>query len=761
MSDSLKIGSRSASAIAKKRANREGGEAAWVVDENVEVKNGSQREETIKPDSRNQMSEGQQDRPAPPELPLSLLGEEPEEVEKPSALDIKRLLIGVWRRKWVVIIIAGLISSSALALAVFGVNKTWTARSVLIKKEKLDQFSVGNSINPYRPQQYSFETMLGTLKLPTVLERAMARSGVQALPRIFASQIRVSRAKDSNLFEIFVEWDSPELAAKLANNLSSIFIDYNRTMRSDEAASAYEYFSSKLAEVDRKAGVLDKQIQTFRKEKNIIDIQKQGEAWISIINSLEFEERTMAAELDEMRKTKLNLQALYESEPEMTIATTLYRNPLKVKKAALEISLEEIRGRYTDQNPKVIDLMDQIASVDRLITEGGDSDTQENTYRPNPLLESLRFKLLEQDDNISIKSAQYQSVKASLEEARDNLKDFTDTREKFNTLVAERSTMSELLDDLRDRVEEVSVVMQGAQSDFEVIEPAIPPSESNPTTKRLIAIAGVVLGGGAGLLVALLLEFFDSRVRTRKEVIGLTGAEHVFEIQQVRSIEKHRCALSDPDTEMAVLIRRMINELETESGQSLPNLIAVSSIGRDVGRSTLVHSLAIVSAQKRVNTLVIDADMGLHVGYRSFDSAKTKTGLSDLLAGRSSLNQIVQKSESKQLRYISAGSEDSRGREAMRRLSSKSMSNLVGSLRRSEARVLIDLPPVDEYEQVFELLQHTGSVLLVVRSGHTDKARIKTMCERLARADIRVIGVVITDVPEIYADQPKQFFAKG
>lgn len=757
----LHIRGESLTETGKRRQSVDVGEAAWVVDESPDATNDLPPREGEQPHEQSQNSEADSTTSLRNELPLSLLGEESEEADKPSTLDIKRLIIGVWRRKWIVIAIAFIIAALALAVAIFGVNKTWTARSVLIKKEKLDQFSVGNGLNPYRPQEYSFETMLGTLKLPTVLDRALARSGVETLSRIFASQVRVSRNKDSNLFEIFVEWDTPELAATLTNNLVSVFIDYNLSMRSDEAKAAYAYFNKKLSEVDANARSVDQKIQAFRKEKNIIDIQKQGEAWIQNINTLELEQRAMAAEVQEMQKTREKLVKLLEAEPEMTIATTLYRNPLKIKKASLELSLEEIRGRYTDANPKVLELLDQIASVDRLIAEGGDAETPENTYRPNPLRESMRLKLLEHEDQLSIKAALHESLTASLSDARAKLKDFTDTREKFNALVDERASMSALLDDLRNRVEEVSVVMQGTQSDFEVIEPAVPPSESNPTTKRLIAIAGVVLGGGTGLFVALLLEFFDTRLRTRKEVMGLTGVDTVFEIHQIQSLEQLSCRLDNPDSEGALLVRRILNELESSGNSKLPSLVPISGIGRGAGRTTIVESFATVSAQKGVSTLAVDSDLGSHNGARAFGFDDAKLGLADYLSQRCDSKQILYSTASRFLKVIPAGTAGSLGRTAMLRLSSNIMTRLVRRLELSQYRVLIDLPPVDEYEQVFELLQHIGSVVLVVRSGVTDKSRLKAMSDRFERAGIQILAVVLTDVPPIYAEQPLQFASKG
>lgn len=734
--------------------SEDAGETAWAVSESVDD---AVLDQPPRPANRADVIE---DAPAKPEnsIPLGLLGDEPAEEEKASAIDIKRLAIGIWNRKWLVIGVSGVIAALALSLAIFGVSKTWTARSVLIKKEKLDQFQVGNGLNPYRPQQYSFETMLGTLKLPTVLDRTLARSGVDTLSRILAAQVRVARNRDSNLFEIFVEWDSPELAATLTNNLAAVFIDYNRAMRADEAKQAYQYFSKKLEEVQSKASSLDQQIQAYRKEKNIIDIQKQGEAWIQNINDLEIEERAMAAELEELKKTKQKLRELFDSEPEMKISSTLYRNPLKVKKASLELQLEEIRGRYTDENPKVLDLLDQISSIEQLIAEGGDSDTPENTYRENPLRASLQLKMLEHDDNLSLKGALLDSVSNSLKEARAKLKEFTDTREKFNSLVDERESMSALLNDLRNRVEEVSVVMQGTQSDIEVIEPAIPPTESNPTTKRLIAIAGVVLGGGAGLLIALLLEYFDPRIRTRKEAIGLTQAAHVFEIQQLKNYSDYQCALANPDAEMALLIRRIINELETSGVKGLPKVIPVTSIDSDVGRSSFAHSLSIVSAQKSVRTLAVDADLSAKQSGRYFINTSSELkGLADLLSGQATLTECLQATASRNLKYIPAGSDQNRGRKGLLRISGAAMHKLLVTLKSSGSRVVLDLPPAGEYEQVFELLQKLGSVILVVRSGQTSRPKLRAFCERLDRAGIELTAVILTDVPEIYAEQANQF----
>lgn len=688
------------------------------------------------------------------------LGDEQEEPPRPShIIDLKRLILGVWQRKLMVVGIASVITLLFLLAAIFLVSKTWTSSSVLIKREQVDQFQIGGGNTPFELQNYSFQTMLDTLKLPSLLQIALERSKVEAKTTQFSSAIGLSKGKTSNLFQIKVTWDDPVVAATLTNNLVTVFIENNRTMRRQEASSIFNYYQAQLTEVERNAENLDRQIQDFQRDNNVINFDKQTEVALRKIGDLEIEYRSLMAELNEIKRNEGALSDLIQETPEMTIQTTLYTNPLKKQLSALEWELKQALGRYTEENPKVIDLLDRIASLKAVIANGGDEDTPENVYAINPVRETLLLKQLDNRDVISIKAALARSMKESLDDNRARLESLTKNYRTYSVLVQERDSLTDLLNNLRNRVEEARIFMQGDNSDFDLIEGALPPSESNPTVKKLIAIAGAVLGGGFGIFVALLLEFIDPRVKTRREVIGLTCSDRVYEIHSLPEGNDGRAQFDQPDSDIALIIRRILNNLESELSIKQQQLLPITSVERVVGRSSLAWNLGVVSNHKEHSTLLVDADLSASAGTRSIDNADAQqcegVGLAEYLTNELALDQLAQIENAAYLHTVSAGQNEV-GRNAILKLSSGRMRMLLQAMGQQQ-RVILDLPPVSRYEPVFELLSKVGHTILVVRSGQTKKADLKQFAERAERAGIEILAVVLTDVAPDLSNEADQF----
>ena len=122
---------------------------------------------------------------------------------------------------------------------------------------------------------------------------------------------------------------------------------------------------------------------------------------------------------------------------------------------------------------------------------------------------------------LAICEARLGALDKLVKEMRDKLNMLTAKKQENNQLKAKVDSIELLADNLRNRVEEARVLMLRNESDFDIIERARPPDEAEPSGRKTLAILGVILGGGLGLMIALLQEFLDKRVRTRREAQDL------------------------------------------------------------------------------------------------------------------------------------------------------------------------------------------------------------------------------------------------
>lgn len=738
---------------AKATADTQTGESHWAVDE----PRASTAVTADRDANTGQWTEARDNATAMP--PAFLMPDTGEEADAPSALDIKRLLLGVWDRRLAVVFITAVITLGFLAIAIYLVDKTWTARSVVIKRVEVDQFQIGGGM-PFKQQDYSFQTMLDTLMLKSTLLEALRQSGVEAKTTTLASAVSLVRGKQSNLFQVSVTWNNPTVAAALSNNLIGAFLENNRKMRRTEAKRAFDYYSNQLSDVETKAAELDRQMQDFQRAKKVINFDRQSEITLRKITDLDVQHRSIVAELEEIIANDAQLDARLAETPEMTIQTTLYKNPLKYKLSELEWNLEQLRGRYTDDNPKIIDLLDQVKSLKGVIAKGGDQATPENVYAINPVRASLIMKQLDNRDEISIKSALARSLGESLAQSRQELAELTENHRTYTGLLQERDSLSDLLDTLRNRVEEVRIIMESSQTDFDLIEAAQPPQDSNPTPKKLIAIAGCILGGGFAFVLALMLEFLDPRLKTAREVRGLSGSDRVLELQALPAALSAWGQIDHPDAELSIMMRRVLNSFDADFGTEKMKLVLISALDINHGSSEFAAKLATASCQKGASTLLVEADVTAKTGERYSDvcaRSKHKTGLADFLLERAKMKDLRIKSKAELLSILRAGTQESLGREAALKLSGPKMRSMMNKFSLIQGRVIVDLPPVGKEEPVFELVTETRKIVLVLKSGETRKADLRNFMARAERSGIEVLGIVLTEVHPLLIEGEQQF----
>ncbi len=715
--------------------NIDPGEAAWDLDEKDKI--------STKVEKNTAADE------IPLFPPMPGFGDE-EEPAKPSSLDLMRLLRGVWPRRNMVIIVTVVTTFLFTGLALTLLHHKWTANVVLIKRESLDQFQIGSGGTPYKQQNYSLKTMLDTLKLPSVLIETIAKSGIQASPRILSSAIGLNIGKESNIFTVTVTWDDARVAANIANNLVAAFIESNVSMRRSDAMEVYEYYGAQLANAEASFKKFYDALVEFQEEYGVINFDSQTEVLLSKVADLDIEYRTLRAELEVDHQALQRLLNTLKDTPEMVVGASIYRNPLKNKLNDLEWQLEQARGRYTDKNPKVTDLLEQVESLQKMIEEGKDETTPEQTMSINTVKQDLELRKIELEDAIKLKQARVDSVKFSLDSINEKLSTMTAKQKEYFQLKAEKDAVSGVIDNLRNRVEEARVIMLSGKGDFELVEPATPPEEPQSSGRKLMVIAGFVLGGGGGLFIALLLEFFSPLVRTRKEVIGITQLNSVFEVQHVPQLEQDIIEFSQPDENIAKVFRRLVNDLMTSVKSESLQSVAFVSADRSSGRSMVLTNMAQAFSLKEQRCLLVDADVAQGAGTSLadyYEVADTDAGLMAVLGQNHKLSGNIITTDTPKILLMPTAVHLSSGGFAEQLLGSRRMAGLIEALRKFQGYVFYDLPPLVKFETAYEAAAEIGYAILVVRSGICHKREIQAVVERLKASNVEILAAIVTDVP--------------
>lgn len=671
------------------------------------------------------------------------LDEDVEDNANEFQLDIRRFIAGILQRKWLVVVTASLVTLSVLAMILFAVDRYWQASTTLIKRSHQDRMALAER-DPFKSQDYNLATLIDTLKLPSSLEKVRDSLGLQTSITTLARAIEVSLGRESKIINLKVTWDDPEIAAQAANIVAETFIERTRGLMRDDAKTAYNYYFAQLEESRSKASQLSARVLEFKQKNGISDLDAETKVILEEMSRLQGEYNTRLAETDALREAKKRLIDAIAEEPEQVITYTIYRSPLKNRLAEYEWELRDALSKYTSENPKVIKLKQRISALKQMIELNRDEAVPENTYTPNTKLEEMELRQQQITDDIMLYEAMAGALRQTIGDMEQKLGIIATQDKEFMLLRAQLDGMLKLENQLAQRVEETRLAMQRNEASFDIVERAIPPTDPLPSGRKLLAVVGLFLGVSSGLLLAIVLELRDPFLRSKRDVIKITGNEICLEVPALGDDQSGLVDINDPISALSNLYRGLVNDVDAMN--NLQNKITgIASIESSIGRSMVSANLAFARSLKGQQTLVIDTDLRSDPDDRvdSFlGKRESSKGLYEYLVDGTPLQINEAGGNSPDFICAGMGIPDTHGLLALPQTNLLSLTD-----NNSDCYRIFDLPPLQGLEPAFEVASQLGRIILVTRSGQTRRSDLRQCADQLAQRGIEVVASVVLDVP--------------
>lgn len=436
-----------------------------------------------------------------------------------------------------------------------------------------------------------------------------------------------------------------------------------------------------------------------------------------------FEMRVDRDQLD--RNRQAIVAALAQPDSEVS-AMQLEGIPAVRQSAELTQALGTLASKEAEQRAMSLQFAASYPPLQRLSAEVVDLRRRTVPSMARKLVSELSSQLQDMDSRIGSASHELQAIPArAIEEARLR-RDVTIAENLYTTL--------------QKSYEEARLAEVSSIPDVRILDRAVAP-EHPLKNKALMFLFGGIFGGlGAGAGLVLLLDRFDRRVRYPDQVSLGMGVPILGVVPRLRN--GGRTAAGGDETQIVESLRTIRLNLEHAYGAAGPLVTTITSPGSGDGKSFLASNLAVSFSEAGHRTIVIDADIRRGSLHRVF-SLQRKPGLLDFLTGTVALDAIVQPTAIHGVDFIGGGTRKIAGPEL---LASAAMSQLLIGLRSTYGVIIVDAAPLGAGVDALVLGALTGNVVLVVRSGVTDKAFAAAKLADLTRLPIRVLGAVINDV---------------
>lgn len=325
---------------------------------------------------------------------------------------------------------------------------------------------------------------------------------------------------------VTVSFEAPTaaLSATVTNEVVTMILQENISMRTTVAGQTLEFFVQEVARLDQELATRGAAILRFKEANKD-----------ALPDSLEFR-RTQQAAIQErllqmdrdaaaLKDRRTRLVALYESTGRVETVATAVQTPEARQLQALREQLSSALVVLSPGNPKVRILQAQITSLEAVVA--GQAAGLAPTVAENPALSTYQLQLGDIDGQLVFITTQREQLTPQLDALRISIeatpgnaialdtldRDYANTRAQYDQAAANKA-----------RAETGDIIEALAKGQrISVIEQAIAPREPQSPNRPLIAAGGVGGGIALGIGVVILLELLNSAIRRPQDLTARLG----------------------------------------------------------------------------------------------------------------------------------------------------------------------------------------------------------------------------------------------
>src|SRR5277367_590476 len=302
--------------------------------------------------------------------------------------DLREKLRGYWRRRATFIIVAGVLGALTVAVALLLPPTYMAGATILIEQQEIPQELVRSAVTSFADQrvQVISQRVMTTQNLLGLIERYNLYPDIRltkprevlllkmrediSMKMISADVIdpRSGRPTQATIaFSVSYKSHSPELALKVASELTTLYLNENLTSRTQLSQQTSSFFSEEAARQQARIAELDKSLATF-KEKHHDDLPELAQLNIQTADRTELDVRDAENRIAALDSQRVLLQAqLAQISPNTQVYTDSGQRVFgpEDRLKALKSQLASYKARYAPGHPDIISTQREVDGLEK------------------------------------------------------------------------------------------------------------------------------------------------------------------------------------------------------------------------------------------------------------------------------------------------------------------------------------------------------------------------------------------------------------
>ena len=280
-----------------------------------------------------------------------------------------------------------------------------------------------------------------------------------------------------------------------------------------------------------------------------------------------------------------------------------------------------------------------------------------------------------------------------------------------------------------------------------ITEAKVKGDETPVKPNRVLNLAiAMVVGLTVGVGLAFLLAFLDHTLKTEKDIETRLNLPVIGVISKLskRTPEPQKLIINNEQTTFTEQYRTMRTNIEYAEIKHELKSIMVTSVNPGEGKSITAANLATAFAQEGRKVLLLDADLRGPNVHNLF-KADNLRGLSTILSGKATLDQVVTKTKVDNLSILTSGPASP---DPTKILVSKDMGSLLEILNQQFDLVILDVPSILAVSDAQILAKFCDAATIVVSSAETEIEQAKKAKKILETTSTKLLGVILNKKDE-------------
>ncbi|WP_035650425.1 polysaccharide biosynthesis tyrosine autokinase [Flavobacterium sp. ASV13] len=485
------------------------------------------------------------------------------------------------------------------------------------------------------------------------------------------------------------------------------------------ANNTIKFIDSTLVAMELQLKQTGNELKSFRKDKNIYEIEDGGAKVSDKIMNFDVERDQIARKITYYNSLKsyLNNSVDYSRLPAPSVAGIEDPNIATNISKLIALSTQRSEMAYAVKSDKIFK----------------DFDNQ---------MEALKSVLLE--NIVSAKASlvyDLSLVNAKIGEAENTVKRLPEEQQELLKIKRKYDLNDNIYTTFLQKRNEAEIVKASNLSDIHFIDPAkeIGGALVGPKTSVNYILA-LFLGILIPLLIVLLIFFINNSIQNTEELTKLSQIPIIGVIGvnkggvNLAVFDKPKSALSEAFRAIRSSLQFLYKKRQVSGSKTL---MITSSISGE-GKTFCSINIATVFALSEKKTVIVGLDLRKPRLADEFNLT-TQTGVVNYLIRQNNLSEITNSTEVPNLDVILSGPIPPNPSEL---ILSEAMGELIEELKNKYDYIILDTPPVGLVSDALELSQYSDVTLYIVRQNYTKKDMITLLNTRVKRGELSNASIV-------------------